>query len=110
MRRNDLGAGCRIWVIRDLVVPSGEFARLAALKTETNSEHLRHIERLLWDEGAAGDVFQAPKLEAWIERYELSDFEWAAIKPSCLRRGLSAGRTKLPNSLHQPGPRLLFSR
>jgi hypothetical protein len=113
MRRNDLGAGCRIWVIRDLVVPSGEFARLArlaALKTEINSEHLRHIERLLWVDGAAGDVFQALKLEAWIERYELSDFEWAAIKPSWLRRGLSAGRTKLPNSLHQPGPRLLFSR
>ena len=81
MRRNDLGAGCRIWVIRDLVVPSSEFARVAALKTEINSEHLRHIERLLWVDGAAGDVFQAPKLEAWIERYELSGFEWAAIKP-----------------------------
>jgi transposase len=26
-------------------------------------------------------VFQAPKLEPWIVRYELSDFEWAAIKP-----------------------------
>src|SRR6476659_10948943 len=25
--------------------------------------------------------FQAPKLEFWIVRYELSDFEWAAIKP-----------------------------
>jgi hypothetical protein len=73
-------------IIRDLVVPSGEFARLAALKTEINSEH---FERLLWVDGAAGDVFQAPKLEAWIERYELSDFEWAAIKPSaCAQRHL----------------------
>ena len=25
--------------------------------------------------------FQAPKLEPWIVRYELSDSEWAAIKP-----------------------------
>ena len=92
MRRNDLGAGCRISVIRDLVVASGEFARLAALKTEINSEHLRHIERLLWVDGAAGDVFQAPKLEAWIERYELSDFEWAAIKPSACKSPARAQR------------------
>jgi hypothetical protein len=26
-------------------------------------------------------VIEAPKLEPWIVRYELSDFEWAAIKP-----------------------------
>jgi hypothetical protein len=26
-------------------------------------------------------VIEAPKLELWIVRYELSDFEWAAIKP-----------------------------
>jgi len=26
------------------------------------------------------DVFQAPKLEPWIVRYELSDSEWATIK------------------------------
>jgi transposase len=26
-------------------------------------------------------VFQAPKLEPWIVRYELSDSEWATIKP-----------------------------
>jgi transposase len=31
---------------------------------------------------AARDVFQAPKLEPWIARYKLSDFEWAAIEPS----------------------------
>ena len=37
--------------------------------------------RLLWVDGAARDVFQAPKLEPWIVRYELSYFEWAAIKP-----------------------------
>jgi hypothetical protein len=26
-------------------------------------------------------VIEAPKLEPWIVRYELSDYEWAAIKP-----------------------------
>jgi transposase len=31
--------------------------------------------------GAARDVIEAPKLEPWFVRYELSDFEWAAIKP-----------------------------
>jgi transposase len=35
----------------------------------------------LWVDGAAQDVIEAPKLEPWIVRYELSDFEWAAIKP-----------------------------
>ena len=52
-----------------------------ALKAEVNSEHLIYLDRLLWVDGAARDVFQAPKLEPWIVRYELSDFEWAAIKP-----------------------------
>jgi transposase len=32
-------------------------------------------------DGNARDVIEAPKLEPWIVRYELSDFEWAAIKP-----------------------------
>ena len=27
-------------------------------------------------------MIEAPKLEPWIVPYELSDFEWAAIKPS----------------------------
>jgi hypothetical protein len=31
-------------------------------------------------------VIQAPKLEPWIVRYELSDFEWAAVKPFLDRR------------------------
>ena len=38
-------------------------------------------DRLLWVNGAARDVIEDPKLESWIVRYELSDFEWAAIKP-----------------------------
>jgi hypothetical protein len=32
-------------------------------------------------DGAAADVIQAPKLEPRIMRYELSDYEWTAIKP-----------------------------
>ena len=39
------------------------------------------MDRLLWVDGAARNVIEAPKLEPWIVRYELSDFEWAAIKP-----------------------------
>jgi transposase len=35
----------------------------------------------LWVDGIARDVFQAPKLEPWVVRYELSDSEGAAIKP-----------------------------
>ena len=31
--------------------------------------------------GSATDVIQAPKLEPRIMRYELSDYEWTAIKP-----------------------------
>ena len=32
-------------------------------------------------EGIAADVIHAPKLEPRIMRYELSDYEWTAIKP-----------------------------
>jgi hypothetical protein len=35
----------------------------------------------LWVDGAARNMIEAPKLDPWIVRYELSDFEWAAIKP-----------------------------
>jgi hypothetical protein len=42
---------------------------------------LRNLEGLLQVDGAARDVIQAPKLEPRIMRYELSDFEWATIKP-----------------------------
>jgi hypothetical protein len=44
---------------------------MAAPKAEVNSEHC----------GSATDVIQAPKPEPRIMRYELSDFEWTAIKP-----------------------------
>ena len=32
-------------------------------------------------DGAVLNVIQAPKLEPRIMRYELTDYEWAAIKP-----------------------------
>jgi hypothetical protein len=32
-------------------------------------------------DGAALHMIQAPKLEPRIMRYELTDYEWAAIKP-----------------------------
>jgi transposase len=39
------------------------------------------MDRLLRVDGADREAIQSPKLEPWIMRYELSDFEWAAIKP-----------------------------
>jgi hypothetical protein len=33
-------------------------------------------------EGIVADVIQAPKPEPRIMRYELSDYEWTAIKPT----------------------------
>jgi hypothetical protein len=38
-------------------------------------------ERMFGVEGVGMEVIQAPKLEPRIMRYELSDYEWAAIKP-----------------------------
>ena len=46
------------------------------LKAEVNSKHLRLRGQLLRLDGIAVDVIQAP-----IMRYELSDYEWTAIKP-----------------------------
>jgi hypothetical protein len=37
---------------------------------------------LLWVDGLAWRVIQAPKPEPRIMRYELTDYEWAAIKAS----------------------------
>ena len=39
-------------------------------------------------EGVAADVIQAPKLEPRIMRYELSDYEWTAIKLPNKPRGV----------------------
>jgi hypothetical protein len=50
-------------------------------KAEVNSEHARQRHRPLRVDGAARDVIQAPKPEPRIMRYELSDYEWTAIKP-----------------------------
>src|SRR6476660_4100093 len=35
----------------------------------------------MWLDAIAADMIQAPKLEPRIMRYELSDYEWTAIKP-----------------------------
>jgi hypothetical protein len=50
-------------------------------KAEVNSEDRRNRHGLLRLDGVAVDVIQAPKLEPPIMRYELSDYEWTAIKP-----------------------------
>src|SRR5215831_13851988 len=57
--------------------------RPCPLCTESGSKFKAFVKArpLLWVDGAARDVIEAPKLEPWIVRYELSDFEWAAIKP-----------------------------
>jgi hypothetical protein len=55
----------------------------------------------LWVYGAARDVIQAPKLEPWVGRYELRDFERAAIEPflpnnaeRLLRQFASVGKSR----------------
>jgi hypothetical protein len=50
-------------------------------KAEVKSEHSRHSDGPLLVDGATRDVIQAPKPEPRIMRYELSDYEWTAIKP-----------------------------
>jgi hypothetical protein len=46
----------------------------AEVNSNTATDHLRV-------DGAARDVIQAPKPEPRIMRYELSDYEWTAIRP-----------------------------
>jgi transposase len=70
-----------LWVKRYTGDPATSSAMPAiGTKAEVNSEYwlLRH--RPVRVDGAARDVIQAPKLEARIMRYELSDYEWTAIK------------------------------
>jgi hypothetical protein len=50
-------------------------------KAEVNPEHFRQRHRPLRVDGAGRDVIQAPKPEPRIMRYQLSDYEWTAIKP-----------------------------
>jgi hypothetical protein len=51
-------------------------------------------DRPLWVDGIARRVIQAPKPEPRIMRYELTDYEWAAIKPFLPNkpRGVPRGR------------------
>src|SRR5271170_2563825 len=51
------------------------------LKAEEDSGHWRRSDGPLRVDGIAVDVIQASKREPRIMRYELSDYEWTAIKP-----------------------------
>jgi hypothetical protein len=50
-------------------------------KAEVNSEHWWLCSQLLLLDAIAVDVIRAPIPEPRIMRYELSDYEWTAIKP-----------------------------
>jgi hypothetical protein len=73
----------RIGVIRDWDEASSS-SRHVGYAPESGSE-IRVLASatmsLLWVDGVARRVIQAPKLEPRIMRYELTDHEWAAIKP-----------------------------
>jgi hypothetical protein len=56
-------------------------ASVIAPKAEVDSEHWRLRDGSWRVEGAARDVIQDPKPESRIMRYELSNYEWIAIKP-----------------------------
>jgi hypothetical protein len=51
-----------------------------APKAEVNSGYWHPPSKPLRVDGVARGVIQAPKPEPRIMRYELTDFEWAAIK------------------------------
>ena len=51
------------------------------LKAEVKSGYGICRDRPLWVDGLARHVIQALKPEPRIMRYELTDYEWAAIKP-----------------------------
>jgi transposase len=67
--------------IRDRAEPAASPAISAVPKAEVNSGYNRERHRPSGVDGAARDVIQAPKPEPRIMRYELSDYEWTAIKP-----------------------------
>jgi hypothetical protein len=52
-----------------------------AAESRSRFRALAAPQRAMRLEGIAADVIQAPKLEPRIMRYELSDYEWTAIKP-----------------------------
>ena len=72
----------RLWVIRDRVQPAARSA-MAAMRRKRKQVHGIsgcHYRPLRVDVSALG-VIQAPEPEPRIMRYELREFEWAAIKP-----------------------------
>jgi hypothetical protein len=52
-----------------------------ALQAEVNLTAFVTARPAIVVDGAARDVIETPKLERWIVRYELSEFEWDVIKP-----------------------------
>ncbi len=71
-----------MWVIRDRVEPAASPAMsVIPPKAEVNSEHWRPRYGPCRVDDTAVGVIQAPKPEPRIMRYELSDYEWTAIKP-----------------------------
>ena len=75
-------SGCPGWVIRDRVASAANLA-MSVMPPKAAVKQALGIRRYgpLRVDGAARDVIQAPKPEPRIMRYQLSDYEWTAIKP-----------------------------
>src|SRR6185437_14658489 len=82
----DSRGSCTVLGAPEGEIPPGD-STFATRSCQQQSGHVRSalkaevLCQLLWVDRATRDVFQAPKLEPWIVRYELSDAEWAIIKP-----------------------------
>ena len=59
----------------------GSFATASAVSKLSHVRHAESGRKFRAISGSATNVIQSPKLESRIMRYELSDYEWTAIKP-----------------------------
>ncbi len=79
---SNIGLRCPSWVIFDRDEASSRSRHVGcAPESGSKTEYWNLPRRAVPVDGAARRVIQAPKPEPRIMRYELTDYEWVAIKP-----------------------------